>query len=294
MSQVDAKLVQMIADLVIEALSNHPRTADIRPPAGLCTAGPAPGSAKPAPAGLCTAGPGPGSAEPAPAVKPVTISRQADPKAVAPAIDRPHLRGIVTANQLSDAIQASPDNTVMLAMSARLTPLAQDIVRSSPASVRRENVSDQDATLKTLNYGLPWAWWTCGQCDAVRRTVTERAGMMIPLAVPRRPVSIAEAVMDADAAVRSRRAAGAVLFVSQAARAMCLSNRRRSLRAILGNCDEAVAQGVHEIGANLLVLEFPRLNYEQMSARVDTIMRSDTKPPIEMTRFLSNVEGAGL
>ncbi len=277
MSQVDPQLVKTIADLVIEALSKRTPQADVRPPAG-----------------LCTAGNGSGSSDNTPTVNPVTTSLQYDPKNIIPASDRPLLHGIITLHQLEDAISASPDKVVILAMDARLTPLAQDIVRANPATIRRENVCNTNATLKNLNHGLPWSWWTCCNCDAVRRTVAERANIMVPLTVPRSPASIAQAVIDADAAVRSGRCAGAVLFVRQAARAMCLANRRRALRAILGNCDEAVAQGVHEIGANVLVLEFPHLNYEQMSTRVDTIMRSKTKAPADVCRFLAEVEGAGL
>jgi hypothetical protein len=277
MSLVDPQLVKMIADLVIEALSKHTAAADVHPPAG-----------------LCTAGGGSDTSDNTPAVKPVTTSLQHDPQNIVPAGDRPHLSGIITLHQLEDAILSSPNKVVILAMDARLTPLAQDIVRANPTTIRRENVCNTNATLRNLNHGLPWYWWTCCNCDAVRQTVAERSNIMVPLTVPRRPASIVQAVMDADAAVRSGRAAGAVLFVRQAARAMCLTNRRRALRAIHGNCDEAVTQGIHEIGANVLVLEFPFLNYEQMSTRVDLIMRSKTKAPADVCRFLAEVEGAGL
>lgn len=274
MSQVDPQLVQTIADLVVQALSQHTAPADVRPPAGICTAG--------------------GSSQPSTGIKPVTTSQPYDPKRIVPVKDRPLLHGIVTSHRLEDAIQSSPDKVVILAMGARLTPLAQDIVRANPASVRRENIGDGHATLRDLNHGRSWCWWTCCQCDAVRRTVAQRANMMVPLSVPHNPTSIAQAVMDADARVRSGRCAGAVLFVRQAARAMCLANRRRSLRAILGNCDDAVSQGAHEIGANVLVLEFPYLTHEQMARRVDLILRSNAKPPSDVLRLLTEVEGVGL
>ncbi|MEZ6190486.1 MAG: hypothetical protein R3C45_04255 [Phycisphaerales bacterium] len=159
--------------------------------------------------------------------------------------------------------------------------------------MKRQNISEQDADLKKLNRGLPWSWWTCCQCESVRRVVAERSGAVIPITVPRQASSIAEAVMAADAAVRGGRLAGVVLFVKHAARAMCLANRRRSLRAVLGNCDEAVALGVHEIGANVLVLEFPYLTYEEMATRVDLVMRSEARASGEMSRLLREVEGRG-
>lgn len=277
MSQVDEKLVQTIADLVIAAIQKQSQgSARISPPAGLCTAGDSPNT-NPAPS----------------VVRPVTTSMQYDAANTTPSMDGTPLAGIITANQLADAIKASPNNLVVLAGDAKLTPLAQDLVRAKPECVKRQNVSAEDANLKSLNHGLPWSWWSCCQCESVRRIIAERSGAMIPLTVPRRPVSDAEAVMDADTAVRSGRSAGAVLFVKQAARAMCLANRRRSLRAILGNCDEAVAMGVHEIGANVLVLEFPYLTYEEMSARVDIVMRSEARPSGEMLRLLREVEGRG-
>lgn len=277
MSQVDPQLVKTIADLVIEALSKPTHTADIRPPAGLCTAG---GDPK--------------TSENTPTAKPVTTSTTYAPRQIVPTAERPMLHGIVTSHRLEDAIASSPDKVAILAMDARLTPLAQDIVRANPNVVRRENINEQDATLKHLNYGRAWCWWTCCQCDAIQRTVSERSNMFVPLAVPRHSSSIAEAVMDADSMIRTGRVAGAILFVRQAAKPMCLANRRRSIRAILGNCDEAVMHGIHAIGANTLILEFPYVNYEQMSARVDMMLRSEARTPIEMTRFLANVEGAGL
>ena len=276
MSQVDPQLVKTIADLVIEALSRRTQAAAIKPPAGLCTAG---GDS--------------GPSDNTPTIKPVTTSTPYEPRQIVPATERPMLHGIVTSHRLEDAIASSPDKVVNLAMDARLTPLAQDIVRANPNVVRRENINENEATLKQLNHGRAWCWWTCCQCDAIQRTVSERANMLVPLAVPRNSSAIAEAVMDADAMIRSGRVAGAILFVRQAARPMCLANRRRSMRAVLGYSDETVMHGIHAIGANTLILEFPYVNYEQMSTRVDMMMRSEAKPPMEMKRFLANVEGSG-
>ena len=276
MNQVDPQLVQTIADLVVEALSSRDgaAAAAVRPPAGLCTAGD--GSSQPSEAST---------------IKTVTVSNQHDAKRVVPTKDRPLLDGIITSHRLEDAIASSPDGVVVLAMGARLTPLAQDIVRANPTRIRRENVSEQGATLKHLNHGLPWAWWTCCQCDVIQQVVSERAGMLLPLAVPRQSSAIAEAVMDADAMIRSGRVAGAVLFVRQAARPMCLANRRRALRAVLGHCDEAVQHAIHAIGANTLILEYPYVSYEQIATRMDLVMRSKTQAPTEMKRYLASVEG---
>lgn len=267
---MDEQLVQTIADLVMAALNKQARTpARVSPPAGLCTAGDGPAN------------------------KTVGTTQQRESAKPDSSTYRPPLTGIITANQLQDAIRAARSKAVLLAADAKLTPLAQDLVRANPDSVKRQNVSTQDANLKRLNHGLPWSWWTCGQCESVRRVITEHSGAIIPITVPRQASSIAEAIMAADTAVRSGRTAGVVLFVKHAARAMCLANRRRSLRAILGNCDEAVALGVHEIGANVLVLEFPYLTYEEMATRVDTVMRSEARASGEMARLLREVEGRG-
>lgn len=267
---MDEQLVQTIADLVMAALNKQAlASARVGPPAGLCTAGDGP------------------------AAKPAAVSHQQPVVAAPPTTDRPALTGIITANQLQDAIRTARNKAVLLAADAKLTPLAQDLVRANPDCVKRQNISAADANLRKLNHGLPWSWWTCCQCDSVRRIIAKRSGAMIPITVPRQASSIAEAVMAGDAAVRNGRSAGVVLFVKHAARAMCLANRRRSLRAVLGNCDEAVALGVHEIGANVLVLEFPYLTYEEMAARVDIVMRSEAKPSGEMSRLLREVEARG-
>ncbi len=273
MSEVDPQLVQRIADEVMRAISGHAESGSVKPGSpesrmGMCQAAPSSCSTS-----ACDATSGSaGSA---------SDGRRA----------KPNLSGFVTANQLEDALKAANGGSVTLAADARLTPLAQDLVRKFAKRVRREGVSDESPQIGQIIGGLPWMWWTCGSCQAVQRVVEERRSRLLPCIAPRQGRMIARAVRDIDAAVAEGRAAGGLMFVTKAARAMCLANRRRALRAILGHCDDAVTEGIAEVGANLLVLEFPFNDYAQMARRVDLMLATAPGVPAEMRSLLATTEG---
>ncbi|MCC6681575.1 MAG: hypothetical protein IT445_11795 [Phycisphaeraceae bacterium] len=268
MSQIDPQLVQRIADEVMRAMTGLTESGSVKPGSpesrmGMCQAAPSSCSTS---SGLAESG---------------SDGRRA----------KPNLSGFVTANQLEDALNAAKGGSVTLAADAKLTPLAQDLVRKFAKRVRREGVSEDSTDIGQIVGGLPWMWWTCGSCQAVQRVVEERRSRLLPCIAPRQGRMIARAVRDIDAAVAEGRAAGGLMFVTKAARAMCLANRRRALRAILGHCDDAVSEGIAEVGANLLVLEFPFNDYAQMARRVDLMLAIAPGVPAEMRSLLATTEG---
>ncbi len=282
MTAPNPELVHQIAQQVLRTLAGEQGAATrVAPPLGQCAGaadGPDDGGA---------------SANHAAAETPraVTLSRQAEPPRVEALTETPVMQGLVTAHELDDAVASSPDGNVVLAASARLSPLAQDRVRREPQRFRREAVSAEATGLSPVNHGQPWLWWTCGRCPAVQRVVETRRSRLLPIAAPREPAALPTVLRDLNAAVATGRAAGGVLFVSGAAKPMCLANRLRGLRAILGHCDDAVLQGVRDLGANVLVLEFLYLDYDEMSGRVDRMLASSPGVPATIAPALVSVEG---
>jgi hypothetical protein len=283
----DPQLIQRIAEQVIRALmrggelgsSNTMLPATVNPPLGQCTAEDAPSSSSSSSSSSSAAVP-----------RGVTVS-QPTPKHVVPLQGVPVLDGIITANQLADALEGSPDGTVTLSPTARLTPMAQDRVRREPGRFRRASLPNGANGLKELNHGLPWMWWTCGRCPAVGKIVEQRRSRLLPMIAPREPSALGQAVSDLSNAVSNRGAAGGLLFVSSGTKPMMLANRCRSLRAVLGHCDDAVRQGLSQAGANVLVLEFPFTDDEAMARRVDLMLSASSSLDPAFNRMLHSVEG---
>jgi len=248
MNAADPKLVQAIADRVMQALASARSQTDCG-----CGCG-----------GDC-----------------------ADPKKNDEPLARPRpLTGIVTAHRLQDAIKTAPDGVAMLAATARLTPLAQDIARAKPDHVTRLGAAKADVLT-----GLPWLWWASETCENVRKIVDDRRARLLPVAVPRDRDYLAGAIAAIDDAVATKRAMGALLFVDRAAAALCLANRRRHLRAILGHCDDAVRQGVADVGANVLILESSYHAPDAMARRADLVMAAAPVAPGAMRSALTAVKG---
>ncbi len=270
------QLIERITKEVIEALKDGgarpaPPRADVRPPIGICTGD---YSQFPELAGRLhgTAGAAPPVSEGAAA--PVS-------PAAAPAEPIP-LTGIITANQLQQAWGASADGTALLADDARLTPLANDLARQHPERIRRASAAARGTDGRSSSADTtPWLGWIDGPCSAAEGLAAHRAPHMSPASTARTPAALASVVRDLTGALLSRRVAGGVLFVQNAARAACYANRCASIRAVVGTCGEAVEQGIAELGANVLLIEYPHVGPRAMEAMVDRIMqRPPVAPPV--------------
>ncbi|WP_428389518.1 hypothetical protein [Mucisphaera sp.] len=280
MPPIDPQLVQQIAQQVLRAMRQNgtpPAPAPINPPLGQC---PGAGELPDTPT------------RPQPAT-PVTTSIQAQVPEILPLPATPVLDGLITANQLDDAIASSPDGNIILAPTARLTPLAQDRTRREPHRFQRtQTAQPHAATLATINHGQPWLWWTCGRCPAVQRVTEERRQRLLPIAAPREPIALPVVLRDLSNAIESGRAAGGILFVASAAKPLCLANRLRPLRAVHAHCEAALRQGIRDVGANVLILEFPFLDHDRMAAHTDQILASSPAIPPAIAHALLTVEGA--
>jgi ribose 5-phosphate isomerase RpiB len=84
-----------------------------------------------------------------------------------------------------------------------------------------------------------------------------RESSLQPLDIPVSADNLVPAIKHIAREVKSGRASGGVLLVRTGAAAIVYANRCPSLRAILGTCRQSVEQGVQQLAANVLVIEYP-------------------------------------
>ncbi len=288
MTPDDQQLVQLITEKVIEALRRQglvgglsgqspaaTSRVEVHPPIGTCTGD---YSKFPELAGrLGTAPPVAGGSPPA---------SGANTQAV-PAMATVALTGVVTATRLQEAMDAAPDGVAVLAPDARLSPLANDLLRQFPERMRRGSVSETAAHGTAQQ--TPWLAWVEGACPVANQVIAERAAAFVGTSASHHNSALPQVVRDLSSAVQASRVAGGVLFVPNAARAMCYLNRCASLRAVVGTCGEAVEQGVIEIGANVLVIEYPHHGHRAMAAMIDRVMQSPPAAPASVQRDLAEL-----
>lgn len=204
------------------------------------------------------------------------------------------LTGIVTASQLQQAIGDSADGVATLAAEARLTPLANDFARQHPQKIRRASAGgDAVATSPSPAAALPWLWWIEGACPVVQKLTAERQSLLRPMSSGRVASSLGQVIRDLAGSIKAKTAQGGLLFVPNAARAMCMANRCPSLRAVVGTCTEAVEQGVRELGANVLVVEYVHHGPRAMEAMVDRMLQQSPSVPPAMQRELADLNRCG-
>lgn len=294
MSQVDPKLIDQVVRQVLEQLRHAqpqagnaptpaaPAPADIHPPIGVCT-------------GDYSKFPELAAKAQSPAPAPVAPASPSSAPAAAPPATTPALKGIVTASQLQAAMDAAPEGVAVLAADARLSPLANDLARLHPHRLRRLGTpqGERPAAAHPAALDPQWSWWIDGYCPAVQELTTQRRHALRPTGAIRHPSSLSQVIKELAAAVKTHRVQGGVLFVHHAALAMCMANRCPSLRAVAGTCVEAVDQGVRELGANVLVIEYPHHGLKSMSAMVDRLAAQLVTPPAHVERELSELHRQG-
>ncbi|MAE62845.1 MAG: hypothetical protein CMJ18_01115 [Phycisphaeraceae bacterium] len=276
MEQDQQKLVEQIARQVVEILRARGANATDAP--GAAAAGTAP--IRP-PLGICT-----GDYSKFPELRDRMPGHAAPPPAPpAELVESVALTGIVTANQLQEAMDAAPDGVAVLATDARLTPLANDLARQEPDRIRRATAQAAASGAAGVTVATGWLWWSDGPCPVVDEVVRQRRDRIQPLHAGQ----LAQAIRDIAGQMHGGRIPGALLFVHSAARAMCYANRCPSVRAVVGTCGEAVEQGISEMGANVLVIEHPHVGPAAMSAMVDRMIQQVPNVPTQVQRDLAEM-----
>ncbi len=283
MAHIDPQLVAQITKAVIDALSSSPEgsrsqgAAPIKPPIGVCTGDYSQFTDRP---DLTATNEKP--------TAPATDAGDAAPSTSA----APPISGIITAQQLQSAIANAPDGVAVIAHDARPTPLANDFIREHPAKVRRADAASTGLK-RAASLGQPWLWWADGHCPAVAATMAGLGGKAVLSGASRSEAGLVHVLRDLANGIRQQTITGGLLFVRSAARATVLANRNPSLRAIIGTCPEAVEQGISQIGANILIVEYPFISPERLASMATRITHSKPTTSSHVERELSDMHRHG-
>ena len=199
------------------------------------------------------------------------------------------LGGIVTVAQLQEAIDGSADRIATLAPDARLTPLAADFAREHPEKIQRGTTSTTRSTQAGMA-AVPWLWWSDSHCPAVQHTADAHRQHLRPSAAPRSESGLLQIVRDLKSGIQSRALSGGLLFVASAARASLFANRCSEIRAVVANCENVVQEAVNSLSANVLIVEYPYVNEQKMSAMVAAMLAGTPKASPHLARELADLQ----
>ena len=220
----------------------------------------------------------------------------------------------VTVRQLEEYYRRGGANGhVTLPYRARLTPLAQDWVRAkrvvlgysdgdAPAAQAPSAPPAGAAASAAQQSSLPGAgisattlWWCDGPCGPAKAALVayEKESPLRALDLPQDARRVASVVKAVAGEVKAGRAGGAVLMVQTGAAAVVFANRCPSLRAVLGTCLEAVEQGIQQVGANVLVIEYPHRTLQQMKNMLGRFVKGRRELSEDVRRQLQELASCG-
>jgi hypothetical protein len=214
---------------------------------------------------------------------------------------------IYTARQVEDLWKAN-GGSVVLPYRARLSPLAADWVRAKKLVV---GYADGDAAAlatkaKEVNgalaqalgdaaKGKPLLWWCDGPCGTAKAALMAQARetTLVEADIPGEAKKLIAAIKHIASEVKAGKAGGAVLMVGAGATALVYANRCPSLRAILGTCLESVEQGIQQVAANVLVIEYPHKTLQQIKNILGRFARGQRRVGDETVAALKELASCG-
>lgn len=214
---------------------------------------------------------------------------------------------IYTARQLED-LWKSNGGAVVLPYRARLSPLAADWVRAKKITVgyadgdaaslaaKAKEVSSALAAAVGGNGSVkPLLWWCDGPCGTAKAALMAQAreATLTEAGIPGDVKKLIPAIKHIAAEVKSGRAGGGVLMVGAGATALVYANRCPSLRAILGTCLESVEQGIQQVAANVLVIEYPHKTLQQIKNILGRFARGQRQVSDEVIANLKELGACG-
>ena len=234
---------------------------------------------------------------------------------------------IITARQLEDLHRQNGANGhVTLPYRARLTPLAADWIKAKRIALGYSDVerptnganaapSDvlsgraQNAGCDCPSGAKPPAvaghacgckhdallWWCDGPCGPAKAALIAQGkeSSLKALDIPADAKRLVDVIKRLAVEVKAGHAAGGVLMVRNAAGAVVFANRCPSLRAVLGTCQDAVEQGVQQLAANVLIVEYPYKTLQQMKNMLGRFTKAKRDLNEDVKRQLAELASCG-
>jgi len=181
---------------------------------------------------------------------------------------------IYTARQIEDLWKANGSNgQVVLPYRARLSPLAADWVKSkmitlgyADAAAANPKATSALPHVPAAPSAHPYFYWCDGPCGTAKAALTAQAreSSLSELPIPNDPGRLIAAIKHLATQLKSQSAAGGILLVNSGASALVFANRCPSLRAIVGTCLQTVEEGIQQVAANVLIIEYPHQTLQQI------------------------------
>lgn len=223
---------------------------------------------------------------------------------------------IVTARQLEDLHRQNGSNGhVTLPYRARLTPLASDWIRARKIVVGYSDVGAPSSTVGGASFAKPQAagsgnsaltadsnaptgaflWWCDGPCGPAKAAVIahERESSLRAIEHAADAKQLVKVIKSVAAEVKAGRIQGAILLVQNGALATVFANRCPSLRAIMGTSMDAVEQGVQQVAANVLIIEYPQKTLQQVRNLLSRFTRGKRNLNEDVQRQLQELTSCG-
>lgn len=210
---------------------------------------------------------------------------------------------IYTARQLEDLWKANGANgRLVLPYRARLSPLAADWVKAKKVALGySDGVAEKTApTAATATPHVEaktgaYLWWCDGACGTAKAALmgVGREADLGELGIPSDGGKLVTVIKQIALDVKSGRSAGGILMVQAGAGAMVYANRCPALRAVIGTCLETVEQGIQQVAANVLVIEYPHKTLQQMKNMLLRFVKAKRILSDDTRRMLGEVASCG-
>ena len=211
---------------------------------------------------------------------------------------------IYTARQLEDLWKANGSNgQIALPYRARLSPMASDWIKSKRITIgySDDDVAKIESPSKEKTTPAPPAspgaflWWCDGPCGTAKAALSAQAreSNLAPIDILSEPTRLVSVIRKIAAEVKSNNAPGALLMTQSAASALVFANRCPSLRAIVGTCLETVEQGLNQVAANVLIIEYPHKTLQQIRNLIARFVKARRDLSEEARKSLQELSTCG-
>ena len=210
---------------------------------------------------------------------------------------------IYTARQLEDLWKANGSNgQVVLPYRARLSPMASDWIKakrinigySDDGAVKIESKPASQAATAAPTAGS-FLWWCDGPCGTAKAALSAQAreSRLGQIDIPSEPTKLVSVIRKIADEIKSNRAPGAMLMMNSAAGALVFANRCPSLRAIVGTCMETLEQGMSQVAANVLIIEYPHKTLQQIRNLIARFVKAKRELSEETRKSLQELSTCG-
>ncbi|QQE11934.1 hypothetical protein JD969_00210 [Planctomycetota bacterium] len=279
MNKIDPQLVKLIADQVMAALnlqggntSPTSQQVTVHPPIGTCTGDYSKFQ---------------DDAQPQVVNNLVQNPAHTKPQQSSPVVKLPEdpaakpLDGFVTADDLIMKLRKYPNHPLVLTARAKLTPLAVDYVKEKQLVLQRQGTTagaSEDVSPVKTNDAKPYAWWTEGFCPVVQKLSNELRSNISFVSASKGIAELNEVVKDMDQMFERTDISGAIIFATDAAKAVLYANKCKNIRAAFSRCPESLEKAKRELGINLLIVEYPYTPADRIESLTETMMASTSGP----------------